>query len=218
MSKTRFEIYNEIFEDNEKVLKKEVADLMGVTPKTLSNYLNEKTTMPTEKEIILIDYLNKKTGTKLNYTILPFVQGNKSATTISLSLEDLKKHNQLLNELKKVEKKYNITLFEEIYDPNFKLLQIAFGKEYFRTFIENLTQQFIIKKSTEFETQEIDKQFIESIQHFSPLDMAHKVNDYYKNKNRYEDKSVVLQNVENEINGIFHTFIEKLYNDYKNLD
>ena len=218
MLKSKFELYYEFFNDNDDVLKKEVADLMGVTTKTLSNYLNERTAIPTEKEIILIDYINKKTGANLNYTILPFVLGNKSATAISLSLEDLKKHNQLLNELKKVEKKYNITLFEEIYDPNFKLLQVAFGKDYFRIFIEKLTQQFIIKKATEFETQEIDKQFIESIQHLSPLDMAHKLNDYYKNKNRYGDKSAVLQNAENEIKSIFNTFIEKLYNDYKNLD
>lgn len=216
MSESKFQIYYDFFNDHDDVTKKEVADLMGVTTKTLFNYLNEKTTMPMEKEIILIDYINKKTGQNLNYTILPFVQGNKSATTISLSLEDLKKQNRLLEELKKVENKYEIPLFEEIYNPNFKLLQIAFGKEYFKTFIENLTEQFIIKRATEFKTQEIDKQFIESIQNLSPIKMAQKLNDYYKNKNRYGDESVVLQNAENEINLIFNTFIEKLYNDYKN--
>ena len=36
MSKTRFEMYNEIFEDNEKVLKKEVADLMGISQSYIS--------------------------------------------------------------------------------------------------------------------------------------------------------------------------------------
>lgn len=193
----------------------EISHNMGVSTKTLYNYLNNKVQMPLSKEIILVDYLNKHLSTTNKFTAIPIFNGYEYVST-NLNLKDLKVIANAFDEIKKVQQKYQITLFEELTDSNLQAMEFVYSRPYFRNFVTTLHNLFNEKKSLHYKCNELDKLFF-SESKINEKNISDILTRYYYSKDKYTPEiNQQLKNNENTIKELCFDFIDQLLYDYIN--
>ena len=121
-------IYSDYVEDLD-IAKKDLAKQMGVSTKMLGYYLSGEYEMPVKKEAFFIDYINKVIDKKKSK--LPKLSQNlliehdyMKGRFVNLDIDELKKRDLILQDIKNLQRKYSISLVELIIEDNFELVSL----------------------------------------------------------------------------------------------
>ena len=215
-------IYSDYIEDLD-IAKKDLAKQMGVSAKMLGNYLSGENEMPVKREAFFIDYINNVIDEKNSK--LPKLSQNlliehdyMKGRFVNLDIDELKKRDLILQDIKNLQRKYSISLVELTIEDNFELLRIAFDKPYFRIFLSKLTDLFKEKRGLDYTINEIDVSYIEELLSNKKLttnDIAKKLRETFKKEDMYgEEINNKLKKIDLAIKDTCKTFLNNLYEDY----
>ena len=218
--KNKYEQYGEYIQDLD-LSKSNIADYIGVTARTLDNYLNENTSMPFIKELLLVNYLNNQITIKQsNYnkiTAIPIDNGY-GQNTLSISVDELNDIADSIHKIEEIENKYNLNLFDDINDDSFIIVKLAQSNSNYKDFIKALTNLLKEKKSLHYKCSEIDKQYFNSLK-IDNNNAYKEFSKFLRVKDKYTPElNTQIKNNDFAIKQLCQDFLEQLILDYIDSD
>lgn len=199
---------------------KDVAPAVGVDRKTIENYLRRKSYMPIEKQLLFITYVNniiddQKSDLKKLSQLFILNYDNLNAIPVSVDLDTLSQSEIIINHIKEIEQKFSLTLFDNLFDDDFRLFRFALNHNDFKEFITELTKLFDENKTLTYLAKEQDELYFNTILEHDKHIIIQETKKYIERPDKYNPElNQKISNNKNAIKTLCENFVQKLALDY----
>ena len=177
--------------------------------------------MPLDRQVLLISYINdvidnkKSDLEKLSDLFVIDYHKDDTAILLTTNLDNLQQRDKILNSIQHVEQKYHLSLFDSLFDDDFRLLRFALDHDDFKEFITELTKLFDENKTLAYLAKEQDKLYFNTILAHDKQIIIQETKKYIERPDKYNPElNQKISNNKNAIKTLCENFVQKLALDY----